>query len=234
LRGRAPDAATVLSRFSAAGATVLAALTVTGALASWRILGTWSALLHTGYGQVLLVKVAVVAVAALTAGFNRWRLLPRVVDGVGHRDDGSATVRVRTAVWCEAGLLVVVLGLTGFLSNLSPREQPATGAPVGTRVATTVGRTQVGVAVSPASVGRNTLTVRLRDKSGRPIDGAATPTVALSTAGLDLGDVRMRRVSPGTYAAHVIFPRSGTWTARVALRLSRFDNPVTELAVRVR
>jgi len=128
LRERPPEAAAVLSRFSTIAASVLFLLTATGAIAAWRVVGSWSGLVHTGYGRLLLVKVAVAAVAAAIAGFNRWRLLPRVVDGVGHaggpdgdpQERGSAVLRVRTAVWAEAALLVVVLAVTGFLVNLSP------------------------------------------------------------------------------------------------------------------
>ena len=128
LRERPPEAAAVLSRFSTIAASVLVVLTATGAIAAWRIVGSWSGLVHTGYGQLLLVKVTVAAVAAAIAGFNRWRLLPRVVEGLGHGggvggepgERGSAVLRVRTAVWAEAGLLLVVLAVTGFLVNLSP------------------------------------------------------------------------------------------------------------------
>jgi copper transport protein len=235
LRGRERDAAMVLSRFSAIGATVLAALTVTGAIASWRILGSWSALFHTGYGQVLLVKIGVVAVAALAAGYNRWRLLPQVIAGVGHQARSTAALRVRTAVWCEAGLLVVVLGLTGFLSDLSPNQQPATRAPVASRVtAAVVGEMRVLATVSPGSIGRNTLTVQVQDQAGEPVEGYSAPTVSVTSGQVDLGAVSMRPIASGTYAAEVIFPHTGTWTVRVGLRLSRFDNPVSEVAVRVR
>ena len=138
LRERPPEAAAVLSRFSAIAASVLVVLTATGAIAAWRIVGSWSALVHTGYGRLLLVKLAVAAVAVAIAGFNRWRLLRAVGHGgrhgVGHGvgdgvgpggepgERGSTVLRVRTAVWSEAALLVVVLAVTGFLVNLSPNS----------------------------------------------------------------------------------------------------------------
>lgn len=235
LRRRERDAATVLSRFSAIAAAVLALVTLTGVIAAWRILGSWSALVHTAYGQVLLVKVAVVAAAAGVAGFNRWRLLPRVVAEGGQAAGGEAARVVRSAVWAEASVLVVVLGLTGFLTDLSPNQRSTAGpAKPSTVSATTAGDTRVLATITPGTVGPNTVTVQLQDDSGLPLDGFAAPTVSLSSSKVDLGTVRVRPVASGTYAGQVVLPRPGTWTVQVSVRRTRFDNPVAAVQVQVR
>jgi copper transport protein len=125
LAGRAGDAAEVLTRFSGVAAGGLVLLVVTGTLAGWRILGSWSGLVETTYGRLLLVKVAVVGLVVGVAAWNRFRLLPRVraaTDaGARHRASGV----VRRAVGAEALLLVAVLGITGFLTHQFPRgSQP--------------------------------------------------------------------------------------------------------------
>ncbi|MFE9404447.1 copper resistance CopC/CopD family protein [Streptomyces sp. NPDC006530] len=69
---RAPgiERAAVL-RFSRVAFVSVAVLAATGVYQSWRQVGTWSALIDTAYGQLLLVKVALVAVLVATASFSR-------------------------------------------------------------------------------------------------------------------------------------------------------------------
>ncbi|MCT9090439.1 copper resistance protein CopC [Streptomyces sp. ASQP_92] len=58
-------------RFSRVAFVSVAVLAATGVYQSWRQVGTWSALIDTTYGQLLLVKVALVAVLVATASFSR-------------------------------------------------------------------------------------------------------------------------------------------------------------------
>ena len=58
------------------------------------------------------------------AGWNRWRVLPRVRSAVGFGDRARAAATVTRTVTVEAVLLVALLGVTGFLVNKSPRPAP--------------------------------------------------------------------------------------------------------------
>ena len=86
LAGRREAAAALVSRFSTAAAAVLAALVLSGAFLAWRIVGSWDALLTDGYGQLLLVKIGVAALAVAIAAYNRFRLLPRMTAAAGFHD----------------------------------------------------------------------------------------------------------------------------------------------------
>lgn len=108
--------ATTLARFSAVAGWVVLALAATGLALGWRILGSTEALVSTGYGRLLLLKVAVVLGAVLIAARNRFVHLPRVLD----RPDPAARAGLRTAVRAEGALLVLVLVFTGTLTTLSP------------------------------------------------------------------------------------------------------------------
>lgn len=119
--GRASDtpahhATTALARFSTAAAWVVAALATTGLILGWRILGSLQALMSTGYGQFLLIKVALVGLVVLVAVWNRYVLLPRVLT----EGDVDALSTLRSAVQGEAVVLGLILLLTGVLTNLSP------------------------------------------------------------------------------------------------------------------
>ncbi|MFR9725692.1 copper resistance protein CopC [Streptomyces sp. MS19] len=86
LLARAPVAVprAAVRRFSSVALGSVAVLAVTGLYQSWRQVGlSWSALTGTAYGQLLLVKVALVAVLLAVAGFSRrWtaRLADRTPD----------------------------------------------------------------------------------------------------------------------------------------------------------
>ncbi|WP_129841411.1 copper resistance protein CopC [Streptomyces sp. RFCAC02] len=74
-----------VARYSAVALTSVAVLAVTGLYQSWRQVGlSWDALTGTSYGQLLMVKVALVAAMLVAAGFSRrWtgRLMDRAEAG---------------------------------------------------------------------------------------------------------------------------------------------------------
>lgn len=228
LAGRAADAASVLARFSALAAVVLALLVVSGSLLGWRIIGSWSGLFETTYGRLLLVKVAVVALVAGVALWNRWRLLPRARNAVGHAELQRAATAVRRAVRVEALLIVAVLGVTGFLTNQSPRDETSGAETAPSRVSTAAaGDYRALVTLDPGTRGPNTLALQIQDLTGEPIDLYAAPEVSISSSSVDLGTLALTPVAAGTYTASVVFPSSGEWQAEVSLRATEFDNPVT-------
>lgn len=239
LSGREKDAALVLSRFSVVAAGLLGLLAVTGTLQGWRILGGWAPLFDTTYGRLLLVKVAIAAVVALVAGWNRWRLLPAATAGLGHSNRRGAALRVRDAVRVEAVLLVVLLGVTGFLTNESPREDETTRAPVASRVEVGVlaedDGTKVLATMAPRTRGPNTIVVQVQDQAGEPLDGFTEPTVSVTSAdgSVDLGLQAVVPTAAGTYSVETVIPAPGSWVVQVSLRASEFDNPVTTVTFEV-
>ncbi|MGW6935235.1 copper resistance D family protein [Lentzea sp. NPDC054927] len=105
--------AEVLPRYSRLAMVSVAVLTVMGALLAWRLVGSMNGLLHTGYGRLLLLKLALFA-ALLLIGFasKTW---------VDRRLRVAATTRVLAlSVTAETVLAVVVLGVAAFLVTTSP------------------------------------------------------------------------------------------------------------------
>ncbi|MER5274255.1 copper resistance protein CopC [Streptomyces sp. NPDC002809] len=90
---RTPDiTAAAVRRFSRVAFISVLVLTATGIYQSWRQVGSWSALTGTGYGQLLLVKVGLVAVLVGVAGISR-RWTARLATGGG----GGARTETGTA-----------------------------------------------------------------------------------------------------------------------------------------
>jgi copper transport protein len=105
--------AAVLPGYSRLAMVSVAVLTIMGALLAWRLVGSLNALLHTGYGQLLLTKLVLFAVLLLLGFASKtW---------VDRRLRVAATTRaLALSVTAEAVLAVVVLGVAAFLVTTSP------------------------------------------------------------------------------------------------------------------
>lgn len=235
--GRPRDGALLLSRFSTLAGGLLLALSLTGVLLGWRIVGSWDRLFGETYGRLLLVKVALVGVVALIAAWNRFRLVPRVTDGVGHDDRRRGSGLVRRAVVAEAALLVAVLGVTGFLTQKPPGgEAAAAPATADTGVATGIAGDDLKVlaVLDPGPGLQRRLIVQVQDLAGDPLDLYDAPAVALRNDDVDLGEVPVVPDGAGTYVADVVFPTAGRWQVQVSVRQDEFTSPVTSLDLDVR
>jgi copper transport protein len=234
IRGRRRDAVAVVARFSTVAAGVLALLAASGTVMGWRIIGSWDGLFGTTYGRLLMVKVGIALVVVAIAAWNRWRLLPQVSGAVGHDDGVAATGLVRRTVVAEACLLFAVIGVTGFLVNQPPREQPEAATPApGRVVSAAVEDLRVLATMTPRERGPNTVTVQIQDQAGDPVDTFAAPEISVASDSVDLGIVPAVPVGAGTYSAEVTVPAPGTWRVQVSLRATEFDNPVVTLSFEV-
>nr|WP_227466835.1 CopD family protein [Nocardioides lijunqiniae] len=233
LTGRDAAGGEVLARFSGVAAGVLGALTVTGVLLAWRIVGAWSPLVDTDYGLLLLAKVALAAVAVGIAAWNRFALLPRLRQAVKRRDRDSGSRLVARSTFAEAGVLLAVLLVTGVLVDESPEPE----ASAASAADPTLGGPQVAplddvtveASLSPQAVGPTTLTLQLRDMTGAPAVFYEAPRARLFSEQVDLGSVPLTSEIAGTHTAQVVLPAPGTWRLQVSLRTGEFDNPVAYL-----
>ncbi len=107
----------VLKRFSATGFAAVLLILASGLLNSWFLVGSVDALLHTTYGQVLMVKVALFLCMVALALFNRLIVMPRLA-GNGHADD-MLSLLLRS-VAAEQILAILVLASVSLLGSLPP------------------------------------------------------------------------------------------------------------------
>lgn len=230
---RGTVAAEIVTRFSTLAAVSLAALAVSGVLMGWRILGSWDNLLNSTYGTLLMTKIALVVAVAVMAAGNRLLVLPRVRQAAGHDDTVEAGSMLRRAVLMEAGVLVVVLGVTGFLVDQPPQAgagSPGTGsatvAQTNTQAAELGDDHRVYATLTPSGPGPNVLRLQIQDAAGEPVEAAAVPTAKLRSGDVDLGSLTLKTVAAGTWEAEVVLPKGGVWEATVGLRLGEFESPL--------
>jgi putative copper export protein len=119
-RRRADELSTVVpgfSRFAQAAVIVLAA---TGVVLAVRLVGSWHALTHTGYGLLLLAKLAAIAAVLAVAWRSKTWVAHRLELAVVLRGDAATVRPFVVAVAAETLLLVAVLGAASLLVTAIP------------------------------------------------------------------------------------------------------------------
>lgn len=226
----------VVNRFSTSAFFSVLVLFVAGAALSFSLLDLPGDLTSTNYGKLLLAKVALVALIAFIAGYNRFSLLPWLV--VDHADGeplDPAEVRAgwRTllnTVRFEAGAIVVVLAITAVLANTTPGAGSATTTPEPTGPFSgteSIAAGNVRLTVFPNRAGLNGLHIDLSDKDGRPADFARSVTASFTLPAKGVGPIERPMVRGGS--GHFFLEDvndlsiSGEWTIDVTLRVSDFE-----------
>lgn len=213
--------AAAVSRYSQVAAGALAAVAVSGGGLAWLEVRALRALLTTPYGQVLVAKLALVALIMAVAAYNRYRLVPAVRDverlGAGRR-------LLRRTVAVEAGLMVAVIAVTSVLVSLQPaREAAGVGGVFTTDV--TVADHTLNVTVDPNRAGTNEIHLYLLDQTGRPVD-AQDVTLRFAMPEQDIGPLEREPAVAGPGHWLHTGPElqiAGTWQIEAVVTMSRFE-----------
>ncbi|MBD3895596.1 CopD family protein [Halomonas sp. ML-15] len=113
--GSPVDSARLLRRFGSLGLLLVPLLLIVGGtLAMWLLGGRPAALRDTPYGQLLSVKLAMVALLLWLGAINRWWLVPAVA-----REEPKAARRLRYSISLEAGLMVLIVLTASLLLTIS-------------------------------------------------------------------------------------------------------------------
>jgi copper transport protein len=232
----------VVGRFSTAAAISVVLLGVAGLVLGVVQVGSLRGLFTTSYGQLLLVKLAVVAVILAMAGFNRYRLLPALgipaqtrqtstSADVGQAADRSENDRhrwqsLRRVVVFEAIGIVAVLALTAALAN-TPTSASLPPKPVPFSAHQRWDSGSVRLNVTPNAAGANSFSVQFVDAAGKPTDPVAGVSVYLKLPSEGVGPLNknLTKVGPGHFtldrASELSIP--GRWTITLQVRVRDFD-----------
>lgn len=114
------DQARYVETLSTSATVALAGIAATGLYAAWRALGSLDNLAGNPYAEVFLVKLSLVAGAALLGGFNRFVVMPGLLAGLRGDGAGAPARRFARVLQVEALVLVAVLVAAAVLSSTSP------------------------------------------------------------------------------------------------------------------
>jgi copper transport protein len=185
MRARGQGWAVLFVRWGHVALPALAVVVSTGTVASLAQIPTWSALVRTGYGLSLLVKIACVAAAMLCA----WRV--RRIVSRGH-----------VIMRAEAGLLAVTLAAAALLVSLAPPVSRAGALPPAVPVGPVVHLGGLaGQVTLSADLSAGLLVVRARVPEG-PWPRRSTVSVDLAEGpGVRRSPIGLRDCGPGCYTA---------------------------------
>jgi len=220
----------VVARFSSAAAISVILLTVAGLVLGIVQVGSLSRLFTTSYGQLLLAKIAIVAVIVAMAGYNRYRVLPAL--GVGSRAAVSVTSdrrrwrSLRRVMTLEALGIVAVLGVTAVLANTATSASlPPKPTPFTARQRWDTG--SILLHVAPNAAGANSFSVQFLDAKGAPIDPVEGVSLYLTLPAEGVGPLNknLNKVGPGHYTLDRIPDLSipGKWKVTLQVRVRDFD-----------
>jgi copper transport protein len=221
----------IVRRFSAAAFVSLLLLSAAGVALGLVEMGGLGSLFTTAYGRLLLAKLAVVAVVAAAAGYNRYSLLPDLLSDGAEPDGDHQRAGWKTllsTVRFEALAIVAVLGLTAVLVNTTPGTPPVKAAPSKPLQQSQPldGGGQAALAVSPNRPGGNAMHVDVTGPDGRPRDVRGVQ-VEFALPAKNIGPITRTLVhgGPGHYMLESTNDLSlaGDWTVDVLVLVDEFD-----------
>lgn len=193
-----------MARWSTLAAVSLGVVALTGVISGVFQVGVPRGMWETDYGQLLMVKVALVAVMVTLGWLNRGHL-------------AELTARTRTALTrlrIETGVGLGVLAVTAVFVTTVPAvdslAQPFSGS-------TRIGSLDATVTVDPARVGDNQVHIFFTRADGGPgsVDAAE---LTVSGPGIEPARVPLTPIAPNHFAAlQAPLGRPGTWTAELAV-----------------
>ncbi len=122
----------MIRSFSRMALPVVLAMAVSGTALALPQLHTWSALLQSDYGRLVLAKSVILLFVIVIGAFHRLVLIPRMAaaaNGDGSPDSKASRPFVRL-IRLEVVLALLAFVLAGMLSTTAPPEQSAASEPV--------------------------------------------------------------------------------------------------------
>jgi copper resistance protein D len=167
-------ARTATLRFSTLGIVCVATLLLTGVVNSWYLVGSVSALTGTGYGRLLLFKLALFAGMVGIAAVNWSRLTPKLEQNADVTAAQRAQRQLRRNAAIEAAMGAVIIAIVAVLGTLPPAghtHHEAAGA-IPADASFQHIHTEDGMAdvtIEPGHVGVANVTIHLWDEDGNEL-----------------------------------------------------------------
>ena len=222
----------IVQRFSTMAGISFACILVAGFALAVAEVGSLANLFGTGYGQLLLVKLAAVGLLLFVAGYNRFLLLPWLfhTTATGTSDAvARGWARLRSTVRWEAVGMVAVLGLTSILANGTPSNGASLPPPVPFAQSQPFEGGHISLHISPNQALVNNWTVQFTGPSGQPADVAESVSLYLVEPKQNIGPIEtdMHKAGAGRFVL-VNSPNPpvvGHWQIVLQIQVSAFSQP---------
>jgi putative copper resistance protein D len=116
------DRAAYVSGLSSSATAALAGIFATGLFSAWHNMGGIDSLLSDAYGRLLLAKLALVGIAVLLGGFNRFIVMPPwlSLESTGRAPAAWMPRRFQMVLQVEAVVLLAAMLIAAILAATSP------------------------------------------------------------------------------------------------------------------
>jgi copper transport protein len=238
-QANATELGAILPVWSDWAAASVAALVLAGTAQALVEIGSVGALLHTTYGKLVLVKVGLLAVVLVVAGFSR-RLVRRAggdTEGVPDRTVGQ---RLRRTVLVEVLGAVLIIGVAAVLVQKTPaRTEAAVDGSAGQNgvfsATLTSSLYQLQFDVEPARTGPNDLHLYAYTPQGAPLKVLEwKASGALPAQGIEPIAAVLTPITDSHAVGQVTLPVAGQWTLSFTLRTTEIDEATVTTTLTVR
>jgi copper transport protein len=225
-----------LVRFSPIALGAVIVIAVTGVIQAYIDVRSFHGLLHTTYGALIIVKVALLSTLIGLGWVNRERVIPALerIVGDGHSPGGIGGLARRT-MRGEFVLMMCVFGVTAALISYAPPIDAASG-PFATT--TTIGSAELEMTLEPARVGLNTIHIYLINaKDGTQFTATKELMVTARLPSKGIGPLPLKAIpaGPGHYILNsAVLSPGGTWDIELMDRVSEFEQHNRTVKVPIR
>lgn len=222
----------LVDRFSTMAGVSIALVLVAGTLLAIAEVGSVANLFETGYGQTLLVKIALVGLLILIAAYNRLFLVPWLSSAATRATPGSLAAgwrRLLATVRLEAITAVAILAVTAVLANGVPSNGATVPRPVPFAQTVPFDGGHLTFRITPNQALVNNITVQFTGANGLPADNAESVSLYLNLPSENVGPIEtdMKKVGTGRFVL-VNSPNPpivGTWQITLQIQVSEFSQP---------
>jgi copper resistance protein D len=223
-------------RFSTLGITSVATLLVTGLVNSWYLVGSVNALIGSGYGQLLLIKLALFVIMVGIAAYNWSQLTPRLVQNADPAAARNARRQLRRNAVIEASAGAFIIGIVAVLGTLPPashahHEAAASAIPADAAFVHLHGENGMAeVTIEPGHIGTSSAMIRLWDQNFDPASSANPVTLILTPpapGSKPVSRVAAQGADGLWHVEGIELSQPGNWMVEVTAQF----NPTSRLAV---
>lgn len=231
LRQRPAEARVFLRRFSLTILPVVAMLVASGIVLAVIQVQAPPALLHTAYGRLLLVKLALLLFLFTLAAVNRWTLTTPAEAG-----DTEVQRRLVRSIGIETLIVLAIFGVAaGWRFTPPPRALAIAAAqPASVHIHTL--KAMADLSITPGHAGRVSASVVIMTGDFGPLD-AKEVTLVLSKPDSGIEPIKRPATKPGDGTWRVddlMIPLPGRWNARLDILISDFEIVKIEAPIDIR
>jgi copper transport protein len=230
---RWPLASRAVPRFSILAVVSVATLIVAGSLRGYQEVKAFHGLWDTTYGQLLLVKIALVLPLLGLGLYNNRFAVPRLKKQIASVVEQRRFLR---AAGTELVIMAIIVGVTAVLVTEPPAKASVAAAKYATDTVP-IGPLEVNYLIDPAKTGPNVIHLYFYlPKSGFPADvDDAKMSATLPSKNLGPLRIPLTRIVPSHYTTPAgVFPEVGDWQVTIEIRRGQFRSFTQTVTVPIR